>query len=225
MNLLMFYKDIEALEEWTRKEARRKSEQEKRTAIRIAIIDDQPFSGQQNLRNAGYNVTEIGDIKNVAEIIQYPIVLCDLQDVGAHFQSKYQGGFLIDEIKKNFPDKFVIAYTGGSPDQSVVNYARRNADAFIRKDVDINEWRDTLDEIIDTLSDPLEVWRRQRDALVDVDVSTKEILRLEDAFVRSVLNRSKYNYADFVSRVTTNKDVRSIGQSLVASGIFEFIVG
>lgn len=167
------YRGVEDLADWQRKTSTVRSEQQKRANVKIAVIDDQAFSPQQNLRNAGYSIEEIGDIKNISEVEPYQIVLCDLQDVGAHFQSKYQGGFLIDEIKKSYPEKFVIAYTGGSLDLTVVNYASEAADAFVRKDADIYEWRNTLDDLIDSISDPVDVWRRQRDNLVRADVPTQ----------------------------------------------------
>jgi DNA-binding NarL/FixJ family response regulator len=201
------------------------SDREKRDKVRIAVIDDQPFAPEQNLRNAGFRVDSIGDIKSLDELELYQIVLCDLQGVGAHFESKYQGGFIINEIKRNYPEKFVVAYTGGSLDPAVVSYAQSFADDFIKKDADIDEWRDKLDDVIRLLSNPIEIWRRQRDALVDADVNTLEILKLEDVFVRSIKRSDSQPYVYYVNSPKLNKDIRAIGQSLIASGIFKLLFG
>jgi hypothetical protein len=219
------YQVIDQLADWRKTASALTSDKEKRENIRIAVIDDQAFAPEQNLRNAGFRVDSIGDIKNISEIEPFQVILCDLQGVGAHFESKYQGGFLINEIKRNYPEKFVIAYTGGSLDPSVVGYAQNFADDFIKKDADINEWRDKLDDVIRSLSDPIEIWRRQRDALIDADVSTLEILKLEDAFVRSVKQNDSRPYVFYVNNPRINKDIRAIGQSLIASGIFKLLFG
>lgn len=224
-DVLGLFKGIEELAEWSRKNSHSQSEAQKRASVKIAVVDDQAFSAQQNLKFAGYNVEEVGDVKSISELEKFPIILCDLHGVGSYFNSKYQGGFIIDEIKKLYPDKFVIAYTGGSTDPSVVAYAQDVADGFVKKDVDINEWRDTLDALIDGLCDPVEVWNRQRDTLIDRDVPTKEILRLEDKYVRAVIGRSPSGYVRFVSQGSVNPDVRAVGQSLVASGVFKLLFG
>jgi hypothetical protein len=219
------YQCIDDLRNWQKTASVLTSDKEKREKVRIAVVDDQPFAPEQNLRNAGFQVDSIGDIKNIGELEPFQIILCDLQGVGAHFDSKYQGGFIINEVKRNYPEKFVLAYTGGSLDVAVVSYAQTFADDFLKKDADINEWRDKLDEVIGLLSNPLEVWRRQRDALVDADVSTLEILKLEDAFVRSVKEGNPRPYVLYVNNPRINKDIRAIGQSLIASGIFKLLFG
>lgn len=119
----------------------------------------------------------------------------------------------------------MVAYTGGAVDEDVVSYAQMVADEFVKKDVDINEWRDTLDEVIESLSDPVLVWKRQRDALVQADVSTLAILRVEDAFVRSIQLKNSQTYVSYVAGPGINKNVRAIGQSLIASGIFRLLFG
>jgi hypothetical protein len=59
-------------------------------------------------------VTLLGDPSNVDAVVPHNIILCDVQGVGHSLDSKKQGAFLIREIKAHFPDKYVIAYTGGS---------------------------------------------------------------------------------------------------------------
>jgi len=143
----------------------------------------------------------------------YQIVLCDLQGVGKFLNERGQGAFIIDEVKKKSPEKFVIAYTGGSLDDNVTIKAQQVSDFFLKKDQDIDDWRDRLDYITEQLSDPIEVWRRQRDALVDADVPTLDILKLEDAYVRSVKTGTPSTYEHAARSHALSKDLRAIAQS------------
>lgn len=201
------------------------NDRERRALIPIAVIDDEAFKPEQNLRALGYDIKIIGDIKNLDEVSSYNIILCDLQGVGKYMDSRGQGAFIIDELKRNHPEKFVIAYTGGSPDDAITLKAQDVADLFIIKDADIDQWRDKLDLLIGFLCDPVEVWRRQRVALVDADVATLDILKLENAFVRSIKGRNEYVYKAFLESTGIGHDVRAIAQSLIASGIFKVLIG
>jgi CheY-like chemotaxis protein len=198
---------------------------DKRKLVPIAVIDDETFSAAQNLENNGYVIEIIGDLKSIDEITKYNIILCDLQGVGRLLNAKNQGAYIIDEIKRNHPEKFVIAYTGGASDDRITQLAQNSADFFLKKDADIEEWRDKLDEIISLLSNPIFVWKRQRFALIDSDVPTLDILKLEDAFVRAIESKSSFIYDNFVNDASISSDLRAIARSLVASGIFRIIVG
>src|SRR5947209_2369225 len=66
-----------------------------RGSVPIAAIDDQPFEPATNLRHNHYNIVHLNDIQNIDEIKAYPIILCDLQGVGANLDPKLQGAHLI----------------------------------------------------------------------------------------------------------------------------------
>src|SRR3546814_8256170 len=80
----------------------------------IADMYDEPLPPQPTLQYNGDNINVLGDIKKISEVEPYNIILCDLQGVGRHLDERNQGAYLIDEIKRNHPEKFVIAYTGGT---------------------------------------------------------------------------------------------------------------
>lgn len=195
----------------------------RRSDFPIVVIDDQPFHYEQNLKSNGYIVNTLFDIRSIEEIKDYSIVLCDLQGVGKYLNARGQGAFIIDEIKRSHPEKIVVAYTGGSLDEAVTIKAQQVADFFLKKDADIDDWRDRLDAIISFLSDPVAVWLRQRDALVEAEVPTLDILRLEDAYVKSIQKKSISPYQNVLSSTEISRDLRSIAQSLIASGIFRVL--
>ena len=192
----------------------------RRQRVPIAVIDDQPFPPQNILQNNGYDIRVLGDIKSLTEIENFSIILCDLNGVGKYLDSKYQGAHIIEEIKRNHPEKFVGAYTGGGVDNEVIEKANEAADFFIKKDEDVGEWRSKLDNILRLITNPVFVWKRQRFALVDADVETFDILKLEDAFVRSILSENEHHFINVVQDLGIGSDARAIAQSLIASGIF-----
>ena len=158
----------------------------KRSGIKIGIIDDQAFEAGLNLKNYGYEIEEIGDIKRIDEAKTFPIILCDLMSVGVHFDSDGQGASVIKEIKKNYPAILIVAYTGASGASSQAQKAKQFADDFIKKDAEIEEWVTKLDGLIDKATDSKLIWLRIRYALVNENIDTRTILLLEDAYVRSI---------------------------------------
>jgi len=219
------YQQIAELEGRQRTAKALENDISRRQRVPIAVIDDQPFPPQNILQNNGYDIRVLGDIKNLNEVEGFSIILCDLNGVGRYLDAKYQGAHIIEEIKRNHPEKFVGAYTGGGVDNEVIERANEAADFFIKKDEDVGEWRSKLDGILVLITNPIYVWKRQRFALVDADVETLDILKLEDAFVKSILNENELHFIGAVQDLGIGKDARAIAQSLVASGIFGIMFG
>jgi len=222
---LLSYKQIDDLRHDIKMGRLKKNTHGMRSDFRIAVIDDHAFPYEQMLKSNGYVVDYIGDIRNISEVSEYAIILCDLQGVGQYLNKQSQGAFIIDEIKRNHPEKIVIAYTGGASDDAITLRAQEFADFFLKKDLEFDEWRDRLDATIDFLSDPIKVWNRQRDALVEAEVPTLDILRLEDAFVRSVKGQTPAPYERLILSSSISSDLRAIAQSMIASGLFKVFVG
>lgn len=198
-----------------------------RKTVPIAVIDDEPFAAETNLRSHGYSITQIGDIKRIDEVEKYRIVLCDLMGVGRHFDPSKQGASLIQEIRLAYPATIVIAYSGSSLNSIPARSAKDNADLTLKKDEDISEWRRVLDDLIQKAADPYFLWQRTRLQLVAMELDTRTILSLEDAYVRSVLNGDKEGkaFGTSVGKAELTSDARAVVQGLVASAIFKVIVG
>ena len=222
------YELAEVLKNSDYQRAKSKSAKERRSLISIGVIDDEPFEPKQNLENIGYHISYLGDPGTIETVQPYHIILCDLQGVGRAFDSRRQGAFLIREIKESFPEKFVVAYTGGARSLSIARDSTHMADSFLKKDEDIGTWVERLDEIIVSLLDPYRVWQRQRSALIDREIDTLTIIKLEDAYVRSIKSRSAPETSDLDKMLRStdiSSDVREIVRSLIASGLFKLLVG
>ena len=159
-----------------------------RRSIKIAVIDDQPFAPEHNLKNNQFQIDTFTDVHKIEQIAEYPIILCDLQGVGQQLASDMQGAYLLEEIKRNYPEKAVIAFTGGSSNSNISRRAELAADDYLRKDASIEDWRDVLDKHIRNLSDPIYVWQQLRNRLVRAEVAPIDLMKLEHAYVSMIKN-------------------------------------
>lgn len=224
---LSFFKTNAELKTFRNTRAGFASVSDLRKHVPIAVIDDERFLPEANLQAHGYRITQLGDIKSIEEVKEYRIVLCDLMGVGQYFDPVRQGASLIEEIKERYPSIMVVAYTGSSLGSVPGRAARDHADDVIKKDADIAEWRALLDELIQDASNPAFIWHRTRLRLAEMEIDTKAILMLEDAYVRSILSEdtNAHGLSRALATVNINQDARAIVQGLISSAIFKFLFG
>lgn len=193
-----------------------------RGRIKIAVIDDDSFKPRSNLENYGFQFDELQDIKSVEKVSPYDIVICDLMDVGMNFDSAAGGASIIGEIKRNYPTKFIIAYTGARANSPESIAAKEYADSYIKKDTEITKIVTELDDAIDYSLDPYEKWIITRQGLIDLDVDLREILKLEDAYVQSIISKDAglQTFHSAISVAAISGHAKSIAQSLAASIIY-----
>ncbi|MEP3113268.1 hypothetical protein [Nisaea sp.] len=200
-----------------------KSQIEIRKSVNIAIIDDEKFQAFNNLTSYGYKITELSDITSVLDIADYDIILCDLMGIGHNFDRTIGGASIIKEIKANYPTKFVIAYTGARQNSIESSSAKKYADGFLKKDADLTRWSEELDKFIEISIDPYKMWLIARRGLLDCEIDLRDIVRIESAYVISVLKKDD----DFTTvkktlgKIDISGNAKGVIQSLVASKIFE----
>ena len=121
----------------------------------------------------------------------------------------------------------MIAYTGAMLNERAAKLASQRADAIIKKAIDIEDWIAKLDEFGAVAIDPHAIWNKVRIRLVELDVDSRDILLLEDAYVRSVLGGDPHlsTLSKRTSSLGIGPDVRAIMQGLASSAIFSAIVG
>ena len=192
----------------------------------IMVIDDQPFAPQNNLEANGFSLTVLSEINSVKKVEPYALILCDLMGVDAALHEELQGAHVIREIKKNYPEKVVFAYTGGSTESRVTREAIASADYYLRKDVDIAEWCEKLDHAISDLASPVIVWKVFRLRLLESGITPIQLAEMEDVFVRSYgsgydIARARFQALADKSNITNN--ARSVISSFISSVIFGLI--
>lgn len=158
---------------------------------RILVVDDQPFVLKDVLSSHGFSITEMRDIQSVDLSAAYPIVVCDIKGVGAALKGKHEGAHLFREIRRAFPEKYIIAFTGFRFDPTYNEYFR-SADLSLKKDTDSEAWVTALDSAVKTMSDPSTRWLRLRKHLLDdAGLELWDVLRLEQAFIEAVESGDK----------------------------------
>ncbi|UWR54864.1 hypothetical protein K4F84_18560 (plasmid) [Phaeobacter inhibens] len=201
------------------------SQKEIRSAVKIAIIDDEKFKAHSNLTNYGYKIQELPDITTLDEVIDFDVVICDLMGVGQHFDKSIGGASIIKELKDNYPTKYLIAYTGARANTAEASAAKQFADDFIKKDDDITKLVSKLDDAIDFTSNPYERWLVSRQGLIDLEIDLRKIMELESAYVEAI-TRSDSEFREFkeiMEKVDLGGNAKGIVQSLIASGIWAIV--
>ncbi len=188
--------------------------------IKIAIIDDEPFEMAKNIRSHRFDITELGDIKSVDMIASYPIVICDIKGVGQSFGSSLGGAHLLSEIRKAYPDKFLISYSGASHDIRY-NESIRKADVSVPKDSTTEVWITVLEKGLRAVGDPKERWVRFRSTLLEKDVDIYDVFLIEQAFIKSV---DRKNTAP-MDKVVVPEIVKDLVSSFVGIALKQVIEG
>jgi hypothetical protein len=153
---------------------------------KIAIIDDKRFLMADAIKRHGFSVDELGgDITSIDQVMAYPIVICDIKGVGKYFGSSYEGAHVLAEIRKAYPDKYLISFSGNSFDVSY-NESLNSADTSATKDADIDSWVRILETGLKAVGDPKERWLRFRKTLVEKGIDAYDLFKLEEAFVKSI---------------------------------------
>lgn len=201
----------------------RKIKQITRSNVSIVIIDDEDFLYFDELRNSGFNLTHYKDVQDIRMLESFPIIISDIKGVGKSFKSPSEGAFLLRELKKKYPFKVLAAYTGSTYDINLNSYL--DGVHIIKKDIEIDDWCEEIDNLIKITGDPKEIWNKIRDILIKEEVPLLSLAKLEHEYVDILLNKN----ADFHGFPTSDKklklssDVRGVIQSLVGSIIFSWI--
>lgn len=171
-----------------------------RKSTEILLIDDEDIPLAKSLSTRGFRLVHWFDLESIEAAKPYRIVLCDLNGVGLRLAPEMQGAGIIRELKRNYPDKVIVAYTGGGP-SNITEQAYLDADYRLRKDATVDEWTDTLDTAIGQSADPSMIWRKTRPRLLTAGITPLQLTLLEDDYVRSILNGDERSMTDLSSRV------------------------
>ena len=164
------------------------STQELKAREKILLIDDRPFTKFQSLINNGFKLTKLDDVRSIEQVEPYAVIACDVEGVGSNFGSEFQGAHVISEIRKSYPDKYLIAFTAASH-TALYSEMLKSADLRTAKDADINSWIGYLETALQTIGDPRLRWFRMRSFLLSFGYDTFTVLKLEQAYIKSVTNR------------------------------------
>ena len=188
-----------------------------RPLIPIAIIDDQKFPYSDMLRQVKFNIIEVGDITDIKHIKEYGVIICDIQGVGKAFGSKYEGGYVIKEIRKHFPDKYIIAFSGSRFDPTFKRFLDE-CDITIKKDADTDDWTKALDTSIEELSHPIKRWIRARNIFLNNNMELIDVFKLEQAYIKAIARKETKPLENIINKspsIDNNEAFIEVGISLI----------
>lgn len=190
---------------------------------KVAVLDDEAFIPERQLRQHGFSIVELGgDIKSVDQISAYPIVVCDIMGVGIAFGSEHEGAHVLSEIQKNFPDKYLIAYTGMTHSVAVTNRLRK-VDAVTPKDASIEIWVDLLEKALKEVGDPRQRWIRLRTSLLEKGAPLYDVFKMEQAFIKSMTNRNADILASAAKKSTISSEAKELVLKFAAFALVQLI--
>lgn len=187
---------------------------------KIVVIDDEEFLPYEGLIARNYNVKKRDDIHDIRDIAEYNIIITDIRGVGRRLGGDLEGGAIVKEIKKNYPDKYVIIYSASQFD-SRMNSIFHLADDILKKDESIEDWVDAIDKIIKNFVDIKAIWLRHRARLNELQIPSIDIAHIEHLYVSSIINKQNY----LSGEVFHNENIKPIIQSIVANYIFSYLTG
>lgn len=194
-----------------------------RSALEIAVLDDNKFEPQEFLSRHKFRINELGpDIRSIDQVANFPIIVCDVKGVGRSFGSRLEGAHVVNEIRKFYPDKFIIGYTGETHSIETSN-ALAVADKRMEKDAQLEAWIKNLDHGIKEVIDPYNRWRRIRNALFEREVETIEVLKLEQSYIESIRQKNPENLKSKAKKLKLPSEVTELMINFAATAVVELI--
>ena len=142
--------------------------------------------------------------------------------MGKNLGSSKEGAFIIKEIKANYPNKQVIAYTGSSYDAGYNDYINL-ADKVMSKGTSVDDWILALDAQIENAVNPTYQWKKLRNYFFNKGVITATVAKLEDKYVRAVKEKNFNKLVDLADK--TGGEAQKVISEFVSSVCVKFILG
>lgn len=159
-----------------------------RRKVRILVVDDEDFSIIDTLKTRGYDIYKKNDITYPIETEPFDIVLLDIKGIASKFASPMEGfGFAL-EIKKRYPQKIVISFSGTS--DAKINERLNEINGFIYKDTDIDTWCSRLDGYIKKYCDVNYQWECIAGKMKSDGIEDNIINTLKDCFIDGYENNT-----------------------------------
>lgn len=181
-----------------------------RQKINICIIDDKKYK-VDGLSKLGYVKVDVHDkALNIDQYSEYDIILCDISGVANDISNKEEGLAFAKELQKVYPISEIYLFTG----QNVQNYGKSDGIPVIKKPKTNSELATYFDSSLKRIADPTYIWNKIYCFLIQNNVKPKDIVVIEDNFVRAYTNGDKFNIPNIPgiqSKDTIDSIARFIG--------------
>ncbi len=172
-----------------------KDQKSLRESVKILIVDDQPLSFIDSLRSFGYNVTKKDKWDNFLDAEPYDVIVSDIKGVADKFGTvRGEGAFILHHIQRDYPSKGCLVYTSAALSSEYI--AMCHGLKLIEKNDDVNDWINSLDEVIAEIKDPKRIWYK-------IERILEGYSNLSRAYIRQVEN----NYVKALVKKNGNMDI------------------
>jgi len=125
-----------------------------KSSIRILFIDDNKFPIIENLKNAGYTVQWIKDIKHIEEVkvTDSHILFVDYKGVGKNLSQNKEGVGICKMLKDKYKkSKYVVLCTGESIPNELLKEIKSISDAIVPKSLETTDFINIINEAMEKI--------------------------------------------------------------------------
>jgi hypothetical protein len=188
-----------------------------RNGIKIAIIDDMDVPYLDMLRNSGYNVKHYKDIEDFEILKSYSVIICDIRGVGKSFGSKLEGAYIIKEIRKLYPEKYIIAMSSAVYKINVAKIIDVADDKIVR-DTELDQVINSVDKAVCIMRSNRQKWLRLREHLLNIhQVDLYDVWCIEQDFISAVIKKD-------INKLEQSKSINHLND-IVKGLVVNFISG
>lgn len=213
---MCFLSNYKTINDWAQRNPLSKSP--RRDLIKMCVIDDEGFEKESMEKLKFPEIRVMDKFHDMNDFVHYNVILCDIKGVGHDLDSKLQGVELARQIKKIYPEKIVLQYSGQSVhDYDPYFYKNMNIDGFIDKNLSTTKLAEELDKHCSMLWDPYDSWKYIEKNLRNLGIYNKNIAYFEHLYVKSLEN--KKNYVDKHKDTENLSNIKSISLGLLKLAI------
>lgn len=160
------------------------SQTARRRNYKIAVIDDDvKLSLPDLLRQRHFAVSTFHNARDMDPNTHFHAYICDI--MGIADESHNKGVSTMKEIKKNSPFSYLIAHSAARENTGYVQEAKKYADTFIPKNMDIDDVVNDLDSELNKRFTPAGYWKLVRNHLLEKNVDIKALVLMEHFWVKA----------------------------------------
>lgn len=216
-------KKYKTVNEWSQKNPMTRNPH--RELVHMCVIDDEGFSKDELNALKYENVRVFEKFTDLNDYASYNVILCDIKGVGQNIDPQLDGIAVARDIKKYYPQKIVLQYSGQSVnDYDEKFYENMEIDGFVEKSQSSKQLVDELDKYCSVFWDPVAAWKYIEKNLRKMNIENINIAFFEDLYVRSL--EKKKNLIDRNRDNEAIKNIFTIGLAFaeLAISIIELVV-
>jgi len=125
-----------------------------KNSVRILFIDDNKFPIIENLKNAGYQVNWLKDIKKIDDpkVIDAHVLFVDYKGVGKNLSQNKEGVGVCKMLKERYKEsKYIVLCTGESIPNELLKEIKSVSDDIVTKSLETTDFIDIINTALEKI--------------------------------------------------------------------------